>query len=119
MIAICQVCAKKYTIPDGETPDKYKCECGGNLLLDVLPSKVFYAPGNNKNSTLISCPDCGRTVSRNAAYCPSCGGLIDGFKIPLWNMIQITLVSMVSSLFIASIGFIIFMILFAIYNALT
>lgn len=101
MIAICQVCAKKYTVPDGESISKYKCECGGDLREDVPESKVFRMLGNDKNNPLISCPDCGRTVSRCAAYCPSCVGMVAGLTIPFVNMVQIVFTSVFATLFVA------------------
>ena len=118
MIAICQVCAKKYTIPDGETPGKYKCECGGDLREDVPESKVFRMPGNDKNNPLISCPDCGRTVSRRAAYCPNCGGLVNGLMIPVFNMMQILFSSTLASLILGSICLAVFGICVILYNIL-
>lgn len=105
MIAICQVCAKKYTVPVWESISEYKCECGGDLREDVPESKVFRMPGNDKNNPLISCPDCGRTVSRRAAYCPSCGGMVAGLKIPTFNMIQIMLSTILANLILLAIAF--------------
>lgn len=118
MIAICQVCAKKYTVPVWESISEYKCECGGDLREDVPESKVFRMPGNDKNNPLISCPDCGRTVSRRAAYCPSCGGMVAGLTIPFVNMIQITFASVFAALFVAVFFVLICAIFMLIANAL-
>lgn len=118
MIAVCKVCEKKFTIPDGDNASEYKCPCGGDLREDVKESKVFRMPGKDNKSPLISCPDCGRTVSRRAAYCPNCGGMVAGLTIPFVNMIQISFASVFAALVIGVIGFTAFGIFMLIANAL-
>lgn len=119
MIAVCKVCEKKFTIPDGENASEYKCTCGGDLREDVKESKVFRIPGNDNKSPLISCPDCGRTVSRRAAYCPNCGGMVAGLTIPCVNMVQIMFASVFATLVIGVLGFAVFCIFMMILNRLT
>lgn len=117
MIATCKVCEKKFTIPDGDNASKYKCACGGDLREDVQETKVFRIPGNDNKSPLISCPDCGRTVSRRAAYCPNCGGMVAGLTIPFVNMVQIMFTCFLASLIVGAIGFAVFVIFMLIVNA--
>ena len=41
-----------------------------------------------KIGNMISCPDCGNQVSRNALFCPSCGAFERGLLRNIWRIVS-------------------------------
>ena len=135
MIAICAKCKRTYPIADGDTPDKYACECGGKLYDSLDPAfdeaikaaakqaADHQAEARNRpqSASLASCPDCSGQVSKRAITCPHCGAplqdtgiTVSGLKISTYNAISLVLTFLLASLIVCCIPFVL---IFLIYLA--
>lgn len=84
MKAICPRCKAEYDVEQQATEIEAECPCGQKFIVAARPNRPSIDKPNlplpkpplrpvPPPPTLISCPDCGRKVSRLASACPGCG----------------------------------------------
>lgn|GEM_PF-4481730 len=70
VIVTCVECGIKYELGNGENPEDFQCECGGELIYsESLEDIKEYS----KPETTIKCPHCGSTNPDYAKFCQECG----------------------------------------------
>lgn len=93
----CPHCGEQFSAPDEYAGRTTKCrQCDAELK---LPGKPIAPP--KKNSTLITCRDCGREVSSSASTCPGCGATSPAVSTALYRIA-------------VGIGVVVFLVVFAI-----
>lgn len=81
---ICNDCGQKYLLEEGQNPEDFECECGGNLkiILENFPEKKDTKSKNVKRKRrmpkpdygrILCCADCGTENVNNSKFCIKCG----------------------------------------------
>lgn len=68
---ICDKCGKIYKLKEGESPDDFECECGGNAPKYVQNFGSHFDEELDPLNELNICPDCGKILEKE--FCKECG----------------------------------------------